>query len=710
MASAAFPLFGAACTLRAGCRMARCRPATLRTVPAAPISGRAAASNAGPRPDFDREIRRLRDLDDHLRFFREQQDLLAPPGLCLLLEGLWAAALAGRREDASVEAARHNVFNNHGFLQLMKDILWKLDRFGPGELPRLLAQLHSMSWHDKHLFKIAEPLVVRNLPQVSLQDFPRLVTSYVAVQCGSRTLFDEFVHRGSQVVQDMDHNSLADLAAAFAESPHKPRAFLVGVGPLVTSRLLDFDARQLARLAIAYARCARDIPPAFVSRLVSRLGGSAGVELFEELPVAQVVAVLRALVAISRERRAHRVDLSPIFQAAAVSLVTADLTALPPRDSAVALWALTKTPTTPPRLLQALYEEIVGSAQTLPESSLATCLLVTARGLSGRLQPPSRDATGPEEGEEARDADGREVLDGNTRLFDLRLHDAAEERVKKVICNFRPRELTSVTLAYAMSQAGSPELFAVLQRACLERSREFPMEQVSSLLWSFATIRMGPKFFREVQVDILEKINQLTVPAICDIMWSYCVVRHHDPHFFKALLSTLLPSKIAGDPRCALLCPALMDVQARLPELDPEGLERYAGYARVEFREQQQAAAAPTALRQDVALALESLGWQQEELVDIDGYVVDNLANARVAAELNDVRPVAVFCHSLGRSLHLRTKEPLGQTMLRQRYLRDRGYVVVNILDEAWEGLEAAEKVAFLEARMLPASASETSI
>ena len=77
---------------------------------------------------------------------------------------------------------RRALFNHAEFMELMKDVVFKLERFGPRDLPRLLGSLHEISWRDKHLFKIAEPMVVKSLPATSLQDLPRLVLSYVAAR------------------------------------------------------------------------------------------------------------------------------------------------------------------------------------------------------------------------------------------------------------------------------------------------------------------------------------------------------------------------------------------------------------------------------------------------------------------------------------------------------------------------------------------------
>merc|ERR1712217_526152 len=128
-----------------------------------------------------------------------------------------------------------------------------------------------------------------------------------------------------------------------------------------------------------------------------------------------------------------------------------------------------------------------------------------------------------------------------------------------------------------------------------------------------------------VQIDILERLNQLSVHAVCDIIWSYCTVRHYDAHFFKTLLATLVPSRIAGDPRCALLCPAILDIQRHFPDMDPEGLDRYMSYATDVFHQQQLQSAPAASELKSVSKALDALCMEHELFVNDGGYVVDIL-------------------------------------------------------------------------------------
>ncbi|CAE8728770.1 unnamed protein product, partial [Polarella glacialis] len=103
------------------------------------------------------------------------------------------------------------------------------------------------NWHDKHLFKIVEPMTIRHLPAVHVQDLPRLVTSYVTVRCGSRLLFNELVHRCTQASATFKPDALASLVAAFSKSPHKPKVFSIVLG-------LIYQQEYLPSILVAQAQ------------------------------------------------------------------------------------------------------------------------------------------------------------------------------------------------------------------------------------------------------------------------------------------------------------------------------------------------------------------------------------------------------------------------------------------------------------------------
>eukprot|EP00440_Ansanella_granifera_P052490 gb/GFBE01056915.1/.p1 GENE.gb/GFBE01056915.1/~~gb/GFBE01056915.1/.p1 ORF type:complete len:743 (+),score=167.00 gb/GFBE01056915.1/:1-2229(+) len=648
--------------------------------------------------DLSEEIQKLRQAKDCLAFFLEKRDFISPGDVCLLLESLWLKTVEEQGEEGLL-ASKKELFNNADFMAILKDVVFKIERYGPKELPRLLAVLHDMHWHDKHLFKIAEPMVMKHLPSVQLVDLPRLSSAFIGVRCGSRLLFNELVHRCSQAAVDLKPDALSTLVSAFARSPHKPKVFLTTFSPVVSAQMHLFSQDQLAKVLVAYSEWPREVSIDFADQLIELLCRDEGAMLRSGLAPGHVVAVLRALALWKSRAKSARANPAAWNKASLVRVFR--LSAQPifdgrgeltPEQTAAAMWAYGKMGAVPRTLFSALYRDVLKSHKAISMPSLASCLLNSARAVCGQLRSWNDQPA------ESSGSAGR-------ALCDRKLLDVAEARVQKDVGDMAVRDMTAVVLSYSLAHAGSAELFSVLQRACLDRCRQFPMEQLATLLWSFATIRLGPSFFKEAQFDVLEKINQLSIPAVCDVIWSYCAARHRDPHFFKALLSVLVPSRVAGNPRCALLYPALLELRVHFPEMDPEGIERYMGYALPDFHRMQLSAAAPEAAIHGLKEALDRMEVKYDVLVDIDGYVADVVV---FADQEEYTKPVVILYHSAPRTLHFRTNEPLGQTMMKQRLLRSRGFGVVNLWNETWDTLTAEERANELVGKLQQAQKQPT--
>ncbi|CAE7362007.1 unnamed protein product [Symbiodinium natans] len=517
-------------------------------------------------------------------------------------------------------------------MAILKDVLFKLDRYAARELPELVSVLHHMTWNDKQLFKIVEPRLLHELPSVSLEDIPRIAESFVGVGCGSRMLFQEMIHLSLQAARHFTPQQVASLVASFSKSPYKPKAFLMSFCPTVAANLHHFDALQLTRVVVAYSEWPGEVSTDFMEQVMEVLCFGSEAMTLQDMPAPSLVAVLRALAlwrSRSKSVREHPAACQRLFSSTfclAAAPLSSGCHELTGEELAQAMWAYGRTRYVPTRLFAELYNGVRRSFKVLSLPSLASCLLNSGRALSGQLRFWD-------------DSEPVVVLEGGVRMpklektsfSDRQLLTDAETLVVRRLGGVIPRDLASVVLGYSLAHAGSAELFSVLQRACLERCPQFPPEQMSRLLWSFATVRLGPALAKEAQVDLLECLPQLTAPAVSDLLWAYCALRHRDPHFFKALLGVLSPSTVANNPRCAQLCPALLDIRIHFPEMDPEGLGRYLSYVQPTFLASQRRIAAAASAVADVTKALESLGMRGRAYAEVDGYVVDVLVSAEDA-------------------------------------------------------------------------------
>ena len=623
-------------------------------------------------PTFSDEISRLQTSQDYPRYFIAQRDVLKPPDVCLILEGLWEK-IRHEHEGQRLPNAKKELFNNPDFMEIMKDVLFKLERYKAEDLPRLVAILNSMRWNDKQLFKILEPAVIREMPSMSCRGLSQIAQGFTGVGCGSRFLFNQLVQGCFQNANHFEPEEVALLASAFSKAPHKPRQFLLGFAPTVSNHLSSFSENQLKNVILAYSQWPQEISSDFMEDLLH----VAEQRVHSNMLTLQNLVLLLRFVALWKSRskvasKHRRRSTEDGKQQAQISVVLSNFfilsneqlhkstNKLTVEQTSQVMWSYCKLQPhgiVPKKLFELLYHRILQNFSKLSVPSLAHCLLNTAKAVSGKFRFWDESASS--------DLGFKVHGEMRDRFADRGLLRAAESEVVKHIGDtygMESRYLTAVVQAYSISHVGSAESFSIFLRAATDRCQELAPEQLSALLWSFATVRLGPSFARHAQIHILERLSQFEASHLCDILWAYCVLRHRDAHFFATLLRVLSPS-VAGDIQCALLCPAILEIRTYFPSMDPEGLERYRCYVEQHFKRRQMQIAAPQTARESLANCLSKAGMKNvQQLVYMDGYIVDLIVPTDNGLE----KPVAIQYHTAPRTLHLATGEPLGQTMMKQ--------------------------------------------
>lgn len=616
--------------------------------------------------DVDRssDISKLRTSRDHTKYFLSERDKLKPSQVCSILEGLWKS-IVDEHGGSGLRDAKKQLFNDPDFMAIMKDVVFKLDRYKADDLPRLIGALNTMRWNDKQLFKIMEPMVIQEMPSMNCTGLSQVANSFVVVGCGSRLLFNQLIQCCFQASDHFVSEDVALLTSAFSKAPHKPKTFLLGFAAVVSRHLSSFSERQLQDIIVAYSSWPLDVPADFVEEMVRSLLQNE--QHIGNMSMSNLVLILRFLALWNSRSKAARDDrgrwkdiLSPVFIASNEKLQTGE--GLTVEESSHVMWAYCKMKPgglVPRKLFQSAHQKIVKDFKNLSAASLASSLLNVARAVSGQFRFWD-DQTG------ATDLYNLKMLRG-VPFEDRQLLNKAETHVVRIMGELDSRDLTAVVQAYSLSHAGSPELFSAFLQATTEQCRQLAAEQLTVLMCSYANVRLGPSFAREAQIDVLDRLSQFTVSGICEILWVYCALRHRDQHFFKTLLSTLSPSSVAGNKRCARLCAALLEIQTYFPDMDPEGLQRYMSYVQPTFRLAQMRSAASEGARRSLGDCLSQAGLTHQQLVHIDGYIVDLL----VPTDDGQVeKPVAIQFHSAPRTLHLRSGEPLGDTMMKQHLER----------------------------------------
>ena len=311
----------------------------------------------------------------------------------------------------------------------------------------------------------------------------------------------------------------------------------------------------------------------------------------------------------------------------------------------------------PRKLFQSAHQKIVKDFKNLSAASLASSLLNVARAVSGQFRFWD-DQTG------ATDLYNLKML---REVFPLRTGN----------CWTKPRHMSSeswVWAGFSWSHSCGASIQPVPMLDHLNCFQHFYKPQQSNVVnllrsnspfWCVATLMCDLGRPLPGKHRLMSWIGSVSsqcpgyarffgLIALCDIAINTSS---------NTLLSTLSPSSVAGNKRCARLCAALLEIQTYFPDMDPEGLQRYMSYVQPTFRLAQMRSAASEGARRSLGDCLSQAGLTHQQLVHIDGYIVDLL----VPTDDGQVeKPVAIQFHSAPRTLHLRSGEPLGDTMMKQ--------------------------------------------
>jgi len=143
--------------------------------------------------------------------------------------------------------------------------------------------------------------------------------------------------------------------------------------------------------------------------------------------------------------------------------------------------------------------------------------------------------------------------------------------------------------------------------------------------------------------------------------------------------------------------------------LNSTALERWKNYVRGDFWDLQMIEF-PQRFAEDVAQALELLGLGSYVRCchDYDGYLLD--VALTIPLGHSSTHTVAILCHT-AMSVHHGTQQPLGNSIMRHRYLSKKGVKAVNLWWDAWKTLPTIEERAtFLSERLHSVGINEATL
>ncbi|ANQ09380.1 Uncharacterized protein PCOAH_00038730 [Plasmodium coatneyi] len=137
---------------------------------------------------------------------------------------------------------------------------------------------------------------------------------------------------------------------------------------------------------------------------------------------------------------------------------------------------------------------------------------------------------------------------------------------------FTSGDLSNLCYAYSLVRSGSRELHSLIQSVILKKQSDLSPQEIAKIAYAYGNMYFYSSYtlLSSLQYEILQRMHQFSHHEICDILWCYCVNRFLDANFWKCMLRAIDVEKL-GDSRCCLLYSCLSYVNL----IDPSILDSY---------------------------------------------------------------------------------------------------------------------------------------
>ncbi|KJP88222.1 hypothetical protein AK88_02169 [Plasmodium fragile] len=119
---------------------------------------------------------------------------------------------------------------------------------------------------------------------------------------------------------------------------------------------------------------------------------------------------------------------------------------------------------------------------------------------------------------------------------------------------FTSEDLSNLCYAYSLVRSGSRELHSLIQSAILKNQSDLSPQEIAKIAYAYGNMYFYASYtlLSSLQYEILQRMHQFSHHEICDILWCYCVNRFLDANFWKCMLRAIDMEKLR-DSRCCLL-------------------------------------------------------------------------------------------------------------------------------------------------------------
>lgn len=561
---------------------------------------------------------------------------------------------------------------------------------------------------------------VGKIRQFSAQNLSNMLWSFVYLHYRDEKLLSAAAEQVRLKVALFKPQELANVVWAFASQDHYDEALMEAVAARALTMIDQFKEQELSNVLWAFGKLKH-----YDKVLFLRMLGAVAVKLPHFLPQG-VSNVAWALAAVGHK--------DPLLFDQLVGHCMADLSSYDVQGLSNLMWACASMGHKDLAFLDAVLQECTRRLDRLSTQNLSNILWSCATlgyadphmlGMWAQATLNKLDSFEPQGLSNTAWAFAKLGYQ-QAQLFE-EMAGAAIGRLE----GFTAQGLSNTAWAFATAGHYHPLLFQQLAQQAVDKLGSFNMQNCSVTAWSFATMRhYDAQLFSAVLERVAGTLGFCEPQNIANTLWAYARMGHSLGRHQQALSNSALAlmPRMQQQELCntvwalgvlELLEPAVWErfcqCLASVEGITPEGVHQ-AFHAQLMMQSQlsrqtpgglagrqQQLPCLPeplhsqardmwlasavdvhvSRLQQDVSSALSAAGIPHalEWLTDDGMFSID-------IAFVVDGRPVALEVDGSHHFTNSVPQQPLSDVLIRQRLLRDRGWVVVNLSYKEWEALQ----------------------
>ena len=259
----------------------------------------------------------------------------------------------------------------------------------------------------------------------------------------------------------------------------------------------------------------------------------------------------------------------------------------------------------------------------------------------------------------------------NVELFEVLVKETFH-KIKK----FKSQDLTNLVWAFATLNIKNIELFDLLAQETSHKIKDFKSQEIANLAWSFATLNIkNIELFDLLAKETFYKIKDFNSQNLTNLLWSFAVLDIKSIELFELLISS--GSKDYNSSGKFQMYQVYLHCKY---ELKSDRLINL--LEEIDFSTIRENIIRSSNFHLDCVLHLQLLGLEHQNEININGLYCDvYLPDKNIIIEINGP----------SHYTHL-NNEPLGRTVFKSRLLKAMGYIVKTIPYWDWDDMDNSEE------------------